>query len=107
MRYRCNAFIGSDWVTLDCIDLVVKQLAEDQLSSLDKDIVTWLLRSLHHDQDLERFLESIPGFYNSDLVKQPPEVFRPLHKSKMSYLILSFMYHTLSSATLPNEIKQR
>jgi hypothetical protein len=107
MHHRCNAFIGSDWVTLDCIDLVVKKLTENQPSSLDKDIVTWLLRSLHHDQDLERFLESIPGFYNSDLVEQPAEVFRPIHEIKMPHVILSFMYRTLSSTTLPSEIKRR
>jgi hypothetical protein len=107
LRHRSNAFIGSDWVTLDTIDLVVDKLTDAQPLSLDKEIVTWLLRSLYHDKDFGRFLESIPGFYNSDLVKRPAEVFRPIHTDKLPCAILSYMHRTLSSATLPNEIKQK
>jgi Family of unknown function (DUF6535) len=40
LRHRSNAFIGSDWVTLDRIDLVVGKLTDTQPLLLDKEIVT-------------------------------------------------------------------
>ena len=108
-RHWSNAFLGFDWVTLGCVDQVAEKLVgtQDSRSLLDGAIVAWLLRSLRDDQDLERFLECIPGFYDSDQVEQPSQVFRPLHRDRMPRSILSLMRRTLSSATLPEDIRQK
>ena len=109
LRHKSNAFFGFDWVTLGRVDQVAKNLIETQSSRslLDGEIVAWLLCSLHNDQDIERFLECIPGFYDSDQVKQPEQVFRPFHKDRIPRSVLSLMRRTLSSATLPEDIRQR
>jgi len=107
LHHGSNAFLGFDWVTLDCVDQVAGKAIKTQSLFLYREIVAWLLRSLHHDQELERFLEGIHGFYNSDSVKRPAEVFNPLHTEKMPCTILSFMHRALSSAALPIEIKQK
>jgi hypothetical protein len=101
-----NAFIAFHWLKLDGIDQVADQLIKCRPSLLNE-IVAWLLRSLDHDKDIERFLESIPGVYDSGLVEQPEQVFRPFHEDQVPHMILSFMHHTISSATVPDNIKQR
>jgi len=105
--FRGNAFLGFDWVTLDNIRRVASKLIRIQTSSLDREIVVWLLRSLNQDVDLEQLLDCIPGFYHSDLVKRPEQVLRPLYTDEMPRAILSFMHRTLFSPSLPSEIKQK
>jgi hypothetical protein len=106
--FEVNAILGLDWLALDSIDHVAEKLVETDPLSLNTEVVTRLLRSLHCGQDFERFLESIAGFYDSGLVKQPNQVFRRFHEDRVPRAILSFMRHTLSSsATLTNDIKQK
>ena len=109
LRYWSNAFLGFDWVTLGCVDQVAEKLIKTHVSRslLDGEIVKWLLCSLRDDQDVERFLECIPGFYDSGQVKQPEQVFRPFHRDRMPRSILSLMRRTLSSTALPDDIRQK
>ena len=97
LRHRPNEFLGFDWVMLGCVDQVAEKLIEtqDPRSLLDGEIVAWLLRSVRDDQDLERFLECIPGFYDSDQVEQPSQVFRPLHRDRIPRSILSLMSYSV------------
>lgn len=104
---RSNTFLRFDWATLEFADLVAAKLIETQPLSLEKKIAGWLLQSLHHDQDFERFLDCLPGFYRSRLVKEPKEIFRNHHRDQVPCAVLSFLYRTLSSVTLPGDIKQR
>jgi len=101
-----NAFLVFDWLKLDLVDQVADQLIKRH-PSLPYEMVAWLLRALDDDEDIERFPESIPGVYDSDLVKQPGQVFRPFYEEHVPRMILSFMHHTISSTTLPDDIKQR
>ena len=104
-----NAFLDFDWITLNHVDRVPEKLIKTHRThplSLDQEVLTWLLSSLHHDLDFERFLQSIPGFYHSNVVKEPAEIFHPLCEDEVPRAILSFMQRTLSSPTLSNEIKQ-
>ena len=103
-----NAFIGFDWVTLDRVDQVAGKISKALPSSLDGEIVEWLLGSLYYDKDFEQFLESIPGFYHSDHVKNAREILKPFHQDQVPHAIMSFMFRTLSSsAATSNEIKQK
>ena len=106
MGRKTNAFIGFDWVTLDRVDQVAGKITKGLPSSLDNEIAAWLLGSLYHDQDFERFLESIPGFYRSDYVKEPAKIFRPFHEDQMPQAIMAFVHRTLSSPSTSSEIKQ-
>jgi hypothetical protein len=104
-------FSGSldfDFATVYLVDqFPLDKFVKSQTPLLDIEILTWLLRSLHHDSEIERFLEGIPGFYNSTLVKLPEERLRSLHEDTMPLAILSFIHTTLSSAALSDEIKQK
>lgn len=104
---RSNAFIGFDWVTLDRVDQVAGKITKTLPSSLDNEIVAWLLGSLYHDQDFEQFLECLPGFYRSNYVKKPEDIFRDFHDDQVPLAITSFMIRTLSSAATSNEIRQK
>jgi len=104
---RSNAFIRFDWVTLDGADQVAGKMTKALPSCLDDEIVEWLLGSLYYDKDFEQLLESIPGFYRSNHVKNPGQIFRPFHEDQVPHAILSFVLRTLSSATTSNEIKQK
>jgi hypothetical protein len=100
-------FSGFGWLTVERARRVAEELVKSQPLLLDREIVAWLLRSLHQDQDFERFLESIPGFYGSEHVKEPTNVFRPFHTVALPNAIVSFMHRTSSSVTLPDETKQK
>jgi hypothetical protein len=104
---RSNTFLRFDWATLEFADRVAAKLIETRPLVLEKKIAGWLLQSLHHDQDFERFLECLPGFYRSGLVKEPKEIFRDHHKDQVPRAVLSFLDRTLSSVTLSDDIKQR
>jgi len=108
LRTGSEAFL-IEWVTARRIGQdhqVPEGLTMRPTPSLDKDIVCWLLRHLQDDEEVERFLESIPGFYYSHIVTQL-EIFTDVLAEQMPRAILSFMIRTLSSAALPNEIKQK
>jgi hypothetical protein len=40
---------------------------------IDGHILDWTANTLDEDDALERFIETIPGFYKSDMVKDIPE----------------------------------
>jgi hypothetical protein len=100
-----NAFLVFHWLKLDLVDQVADRLIKRHPYLLHE-MLAWLLRALDDDEDIERFLESIPGVYDSDLVEHPEQVFRPFYEDHVPHMILSFMHHTISSATLPDDIKQ-
>ena len=115
IRSGASLGIGSEaflikWVTARRVG-EDHQLPEDVIKSetplLDEEIVSWLFRHLHDAEEVERFLESIASFYDSRIVNKPKEVFKDFHVDQMPRAILSFMIRTLSSTTLPNEIKQK
>jgi len=109
LRTGSEAFLNK-WVTARWVGKnhqVPEDVIKRETPSLDKYIVSWLLRHLHDDEVVERFLESIPSFYDSRIVKQPKVIFKDFHTNQMPRAILSFIIRTLSSATLPNEIKQK
>jgi hypothetical protein len=104
-----NAFIGFDWVTAGHVDRVTAEFVKSQQtqsSSLDKEIIGWLLCSLYRDQDLEQFLEGISCFYHSTLVENPGEICQDFHKDQVPRAILPFIHRTLSSRALSKETKQ-
>src|SRR6266850_2323673 len=101
-----NTFPVFDWLKMDRVDQVADQLLKGHPSLLHE-MITLLLRALDDNEDIACFLDSIPGVYDSDFVEGPDQVFRPFYEDHVPHMILSFMHHTISSATLPNDIKPR
>ena len=74
--------------------------------TLDADAVSWLLDSLTKEEEIERFLIGIPGFYKSTQVEDPAEVLQQANTDSSSKAILAFMDRSLSS-DLPEETRRR
>lgn len=94
--WGCNT-ADRDWLTLDSAVLEVEKLVETRSLMLDVGAVSWLLNSLGQDQELERFLAGIPGFYRSKQVEDPARILRVLNTDKIPKAILAFMDRSLSS----------
>ncbi|KAI0288838.1 hypothetical protein BC826DRAFT_1177659, partial [Russula brevipes] len=97
--------VSHNWLMLDQAARLTERLVKSDSLSLDREIVETILKSLNQGHELERFLASIPSFYHSAQVQEPAQVFRPF-SNILSNGIVSFIDHTLSSQTLPNETKQ-
>lgn len=89
--------IEGGWLTLDYAILEVEKLAEARSSTLDVRALSWLLNSLGEDQDLEKFLAGIPGFYRSKRTEDPAQIFRALSTDRLPRAIVSFMDRSLTS----------
>ncbi|KAN0128694.1 hypothetical protein V8E53_013513 [Lactarius tabidus] len=68
--------------------------------------MSWLLDSLTDDEDFERFLAGIPGFYKSTHGENPVKVLQQANTDRSPKAILAFMDRSLSS-DLPEEIRHR
>ena len=68
--------------------------------------VSWLLDSLTKEEEIERFLIGIPGFYKSTQVEDPAEVLQQANTDSSPKALLAFMDRSLSSY-LPEETRQR
>ena len=68
--------------------------------------MSWLLDSLTDEEDFERFLAGIPGFYKSTQVEDPAKVLQEANGDRTPKAILAFMDRSLSS-DLPEQTRQR
>ena len=84
----------------------IKNGASTRTSTLDADAVSWLLDSLAHEEEFERFITGIPGFYKSTQVGHPAEVLQAVNVDTCPKAILAFMDRSLSS-DLPELTRQR
>ncbi|KAI9436615.1 hypothetical protein H4582DRAFT_1962123 [Lactarius indigo] len=84
-----------------------EELASTRTLTLDTGAMSWLLDSLTHEQELERFLTGIPGFYKSTRVEDPAQVLRAANTDTSPKAILAFMDHSLSSDLISDTTKQQ
>ena len=75
-------------------------------STLDADSVSWLLDSLTEEEEIERFLMGISGFYKSTQVEDPAKVLQQANTDRSPKAILAFIDRSLSS-DLPEETGRR
>src|SRR6266851_807233 len=74
-----------------------------RLAEIDGHILDWTAHALDEDDALEKFIETIPGFYQSDMVKG-------IHQTvelSICYLLRQFMNRTLSSNSVSGSVKGR
>ena len=74
--------------------------------TLDADAMSWLLDSLTNEEEYERFVAGIPGFYRSTQVEDPAKVLQKTSTDAVPKAILAFMDRSLSS-DLPEETRRR
>jgi len=94
------------------IERVAEKITSSRSSEVDLGILRWTLGALGEDDKLEEFFDSIPGFFNSELVKVPKMDF----DRNINDIILSlkfrdalngFLRRTLSSNSIIESVKNR
>jgi hypothetical protein len=85
------------------LEMAAEEARSKRLPEIDGHILDWTANALDKDDELERFIEMIPGFYESNMVKDIPEsversIQRPLGE---------FMFRTLSSNSVSGSDKTR
>ena len=96
----------SIWTTLFKTAQKIEENTSASTSTLDADAMSWLLDSLTDEDEFERFLTGIPGFYRSTQVECPAEALQKANTDTTPKAILAFMDRSLSS-DLPEPTRQR
>jgi hypothetical protein len=85
--------------------MAAEEAASERSSEIDGRILEWTEMVLHGDDSdtLETFIESIPGFYKSNIVKDLPEsVNEPIH-----FVVTRLMHRAISSNSISESAKIR
>jgi hypothetical protein len=85
----------------------VEDLAQTRALELDTPAISRTFESLEGDQDMVKFLDNIPGFYESTEVEKDTQVLEHLHSTQLPSAIVSFMDQSWSSSLLLNEKRRR
>ena len=96
----------SIWPTLFKTAQKIEESTSTSTSTLDADAMSWLLDSLADEDEFERFLTGIPGFYKSTQVECPAEALQKANTNTTPKAILAFMDRSLCS-NLPEPTRQR
>jgi hypothetical protein len=94
--------------TLRDSKVTIEDLARQRSSSLDISVVSRVFDSLDGHEDMEQFLSTIPGFYNSGEVNKDSSVLEGLSNRILAPAIVSFLDRSLSSNLLTEpKLQQR
>jgi hypothetical protein len=97
-RYR-----GYSWV-LGGLMTKAEEMAEKQSPEIDGRILGWTIGALGDDDSLEKFFEAMPGFFDSELVK---DLKKHLPHDLLQNALAGFLGRTLSSKSIINAVKLR
>ncbi|KAH9995066.1 hypothetical protein BJV77DRAFT_269202 [Russula vinacea] len=88
---RCRGWM------LGGVERKAEETAEEQSPKIDIGILGWTISSLGDDDSLEKFIEAIPGFFNSKLVKDLREHLPHDLSERLTYSLDGFVVRTFSS----------
>ena len=101
---------STDWLRDCCrswgfggLEAAAEQAMSRRLSEIDAHVLDWTANALDEDDALERFIETIPGFYKSDTVDDIPGSVEPSILRRLT----EFLYLTLSSNSVSGSVKTR
>src|SRR6266851_5296977 len=97
LRGRCRRWISEG------LEMAAEEARSKRLSEIDGHILDWTANALDEDDALERFIETIPGFYKSAVVEDIPE---SAERSIVGPL-WDFMYRTFGSNSVSGSDKTR
>ena len=89
------------------VEKKAEETALEQSSEIDVRILGWTISALGDDDSLEKFFESIPGLFNSKLVKNLEREFPLTHLKTFWKTLDGLMGRTLSSNSVTEPIKSR
>jgi hypothetical protein len=103
-RFHDMSDVYRGWM-LGGVEKKAEESAEEQSSKIDVGILDWTISALGDDHSLEKFIEAVPGFFNSKLVKDIQERL-PIDLSVRFYQALKeFLVRTLSSNSVIDKVK--
>jgi hypothetical protein len=91
------------WWISGGLEMAAEEARSKRLSEIDGHILGWTANALDKDDALEKFIETIPGFYKSDVVDDIPE---SVEQSIVGPLG-AFVCRTLSSNSVSESVKTR
>jgi len=89
------------------IGKTAEEIASKRSSEIDLGILEWTIGALGEDDKLEKFLEAIPGFFNSHVVKNLERPLPDLFRSKFVGSLCGFLGRNLLSNSVNEEVKAR
>ena len=87
------------------VEKKAEETASEQSSEIDVRILGWTISALGDDDSLEKFFESIPGLFNSKLVKNLEREFPMTHLKTFWQSLDGLMGRTLSSNSVTESTK--
>ena len=96
----------SSWL-LKGLEKKVEETASKRPTKLDARIFGWTISALGDDDSLETFFETIPGLFNSNLVKNIEGDITWTHLKTFWGALDGFMRRTLSSNSVTESVKSR
>jgi len=85
------------------LEMAAEEARWKRLSEIYAHILDWTANALDEDDALEKFIETIPGFYKSDIVKDIPQSV----ERSITYRLRKFTNSTLSSNSVSGLVKTR
>ena len=103
-RYRELRDRYRGWISRG-MEKITEEMAEEQSSEIDIGILRWTIDALGDDHSLEKFIEAVPGFFDSKLVKDIQEHFPRDLSIKLYFAFRGFLSRTLSSNLVIDSVK--
>ena len=105
-RFQNSRDLYQGW-TLGGVEKAADETASERSSEIDVQILDWTISALGDDDSLKSFLEAIPGFFNSKLVKHLDGDFPEERQQKFSDALCGFLGRTWSSNSIDDSEKLR
>ena len=96
----------SRWM-LGSVEKKAEETASKQSSEIDVRILVWTIGALGDDESLEKFFETIPGLFNSKLVKNLEREFPMTHLKTFWRTLDGLIGRTLASNSITESTKSR
>ena len=94
------------WILRDVEEQVEEAISRTS-SKIDTDVLDLALNALGEDDAWEKFFESIPGFYRSDVVKDLRRCLPNKVRSRVHHTLVEFFRRTLLSNSVSRSVKFR
>ena len=104
MRHRDLTDRYRTWM-LGGVEKTVEKTASERSLKIDIGILDWTISALGDDDSLEKFIEAIPGFFNSNLVDDLQEHLPFEISRRLSDAMNGFLCRTLSSNSVTDSVK--
>jgi hypothetical protein len=105
-RYCGLMYRYRGWM-LGGVEKKAEETASELSSKIDVGILDWTISALGDDDSLERFIEAIPGFFNSKLVEDLREHLTTDIRGRLFFALDGFLDRTLSSNSVIDSVKLR